>query len=316
MAEMLEQSEVQTFINHHFGDRAGEITRLSGGDWSQAYALSVDGQRVVARFGAHGEDYKKDQIMARWSSGELPIPRVLELGRTEHGYFAISERLQGDFLDTLDGRRMQAVIPSLLRSMDAISSIDVSTTAGYGNWGPDGHGPQGTWQDALLRKFDGDRPDSRTYGWRAALENSPGGAKEFDTALKVLAQLAGRMPVERHVIHNDLLYRNVLVQGDEISAVLDWGNSMYGDHLYDVAWLLYCQPRYTSWPDVDLAGALRRHWEASGSVPADLDARLLCYQIHVGLDAQSYNAYNGDWDELTLNADQTMKLVEATKGIV
>lgn len=315
MAEMLEQSEVQAFIDHHFGGRASAITPLSGGDWSQAYSLSVDGRQLVARFGAHGEDYEKDRIMAEWSSNELPIPRVLELGRTGHGYFAISERMQGHFLDEIDGRRMKAVIPSLLRSLDEISSIDVSGTEGYGNWGPDGRGPQGTWHEALLLRFEEDSPDSRTYGWRTALENSPAGAEDFDTALKVLDRLAERMPLERRVIHHDLLYHNVLVQGDRISAVLDWGNSMYGDHLYDAAWLLYCQPRYTAWPDVDLIGALRRHWEASGSVLADLEARLLCYQIHVGLDAQSYNAYNGNWDELKLNTHQTMKLVEATRGV-
>ena len=44
----------------------------------------------------------------------------------------------------------------------------------------------------------------------------------------------------------------------------------------------------------DLAGELQRHWEASGSVPDEVEARLLCYQIHVGLDAQSYAAYKGN----------------------
>ena len=315
MAEMLEQSEVQTFINRHFGGRVGEITPLSGGDWSQAYAVSVDGNKVVIRFGAHGEDYAKDQTMAERSSDDLPIPRVLELGHTDHGYFAISERMHGDFLDEIDAQRMRSVIPSLLRSMEAIGRIDVSGTEGYGTWGPDGRGPQRTWQEALLRKFDGDRPDSRIYGWRTALEQSPGGAKHFDSAFDVLAGLAERMPSERRVIHSDLLYHNVLVQGDKISAVLDWGNSMYGDHLYDAAWLLYCQPRFTTWPHVDLLGALRRHWEASGPAPAELEARLLCYQIHIGLDAQSYNAYKRNWSELKLNTDQTMRLVEEARGL-
>ena len=86
---------------------------------------------------------------------------------------------------------------------------------------------------------------------------------------------------------------------------------MYGDYLYDVGWLLYCQPRYTAWPDLDLIGELQRHWKTGGSVPEDAEARLLCYQIHVGLGAQSYNAYKGKWDELRLNTNQTMKLVEA-----
>ena len=292
------------------------MTSLTGGDWSQAYALTVDGQQVVVRFGTHGEDYKKDQAVAKWSSEELPIPRFIELGETESGFFAVSERIHGDSLDKLDSQRMKTVFPSLFRVMDTIRDIDISNTEGYGNWGPDGRGPQTSWQEALLQKFEGDQPDSRTYGWRAALENSPEGARNFDTGLKVLERLARLMPDERHVIHNDLLYDNVLVDGDRISGVLDWGNSMYGDYLYDAAWLLYCQPRYTTWPDVDLAGALRRHWEAGGSIPDNLEARLLCYQIHVGLGAQSGNAYKEDWDELKLNTDQTMKLVEAANRIL
>jgi hygromycin-B 4-O-kinase len=315
MTEILNQREVQAFIDDRFGDRAGEVTRLSGGDWSQAYALTLDDTQAVARFGTHGEDYKKDRVAAGWASDALPIPKVLELVETPFGFFALSERVRGDFLDELGREQIKTVLPSLFRTMDAIHGIDVSATEGYGNWTSDGHGPQRTWREALLHKFEDDPPGHRTHGWRAALEGSPGGTRDFDAALKALQQLAERVPSERHIIHNDLLNHNVLIQGDEISAVLDWGNSRYGDHLYDAAWLLYCQPRYTSWPELDLAGELQRHWEASGSVPDEVEARLLCYQIHVGLDAQSYAAYKGNWDQLRLNTEQTMKLVETANGI-
>jgi hygromycin-B 4-O-kinase len=310
------QREVQAFIIDRFGDRASELTRLSGGDWSEAYGLSLDGTQVVARFGIHGEDYEKDRIASGWASDELPIPKVLEIDETKIGFVALSSRARGEFLDELGGEQIRGVLPSLLRTMDAIRAIDVSATEGYGNWTPDGHGPQRTWREALLHKFADDPPSNRTHGWRPALESLPSGARDFDAALQVCERLAERMPTERHVIHNDLLSHNVLVQGDRISAVLDWGNSMYGDHLYDAAWLLYCQPRYTSWPGLDLAGELRRHWEANGSVPDDLEARLLCYQIHVGLDAQSYAAYKGHWDQLRLNSEQTMTLVEAAGGVL
>ena len=36
-------------------------------------------------------------------------------------------------------------------------------------------------------------------------------------------------PQERHLIHSDLLNFNVLVADDLISAVIDWGSSLYGD---------------------------------------------------------------------------------------
>ncbi len=315
MTELLDQSAVQAFIDDRFGDRASEVTRLSGGDWSQAYALSLDGTKVVARFGSHGEDYKKDQVASRWASDELPVPKVVELDETKVGFFALSNRARGDFLDELHLEQILVVLPSLFRTMDAIHGIDISATEGYGNWTSDGHGPQRTWREALLDKFEDDPPGQRIHGWRAALEGSPNGTRDFDAALKVLERLAEGMPTERHVIHNDLLNHNVLVQGDRISAVLDWGNSMYGDFLYDAAWLLYCQPRYTSWPELDLAGEMRRHWDAGGSVPDDLEARLLCYQIHVGLDAQAYAAYRGNWDQLRLNTEQTMTLLDAAGGV-
>ena len=313
MTEIFEPYEAQTFIKDHFGGRAREITQLRGGDWSQAYALSLDGQNVVVRFGVHGEDYRKDQIMAGWTSEELPVPKVIEVGETDHGFFAVSERAEGEFLDELDNRRMKAVLPSLFSVMDAIRDLDVSNTEGYGNWGSGLKGPQRSWQDALLHEFGEDRPGSRKHGWRAALQTSEDGARDFDTTLTTLERLAKHMPAERHLIHHDLLYRNVLVQGDKISAVLDWGNSLYGDHIYDAAWLLYCQPRYTNWPDIDLYSALLQHWEANGKIPDDLEARLLCYQIHVGLDALSYDAFKGDWKQFELNRQQTMSLVETAE---
>jgi hygromycin-B 4-O-kinase len=310
MAEIVDFAQAQSFINERFGSRAGDVSRLSGGDWSQAYALSLDGSPVVVRFGRHGDDYQKDRIMTRWSSDLLPIPKVFELGEALFGFYAVSERAYGDFLDHLDDTRMRSLLPNLFQVMDAMMEIDVSDTHGYGVWAPDRHGLQTSWKDALLSKFGSDLPGSRTHGWRSALEGSPRGAAEFDSALRVLEQLADLMPSDRHVIHGDLLYSNVLVQGNRVSAVLDWGNSMYGDHLFDAAWLLYCQPRYTTWPDVDLRGELQRHWEQTGPIPDDLDIRLLCYQIHVGLDGQLYAAFTGHWDELELNRNQTMALVE------
>lgn len=36
---------------------------------------------------------------------------------------------------------------------------------------------------------------------------------------------------------------------------------------------------------------------------------LLAYQVHIGLDAQTYNAYTGRWDYLARNAAQTLALI-------
>ena len=48
---------------------------------------------------------------------------------------------------------------------------------------------------------------------------------------------------------------------------------------------------------------------AGGALPADLESRLRCYQLHIGLDAMTYNAFTGRFDELARNAGQTMALI-------
>jgi hypothetical protein len=76
--------------------------------------------------------------------------------------------------------------------------------------------------------------------------------------------------------------RNVLINGATITAVIDPGNAMYGDHLYDAAWLIYWCPWFPAWQDIDIGRELRQHWDRHGGTPADLYHRLLTYLIHIG----------------------------------
>ena len=75
-----------------YGSRATRLRLLGTGEWSQAYAFTLDGQDAVIRFGQHAEDFFKDRDMAAYSSADLPIPAVREIGLAARGYFAVSER--------------------------------------------------------------------------------------------------------------------------------------------------------------------------------------------------------------------------------
>ena len=64
------------------------------------------------------------------------------------------------------------------------------------------------------------------------------GVAPFRAGYARLRELVTGLPQDRHVIHGDLANRNVLINGATLTAVIDWGNAMYGDHLYDAAWLI------------------------------------------------------------------------------
>lgn len=152
--------------------------------------------------------------------------------------YAVSGRVRGTALDDLSGEAVARTLPSLLRALDAAG------TSGYGIWTPDGRAPQASWPEALLA-IGTETP--RVPGWRAALVDSGIGLGPVEAGLSALAALTPCLPDARRLIHGDLLSRNVLAGEAGITGVLDWGNALYGDPLYDAAWLLHWWPWYPGW---------------------------------------------------------------------
>jgi hygromycin-B 4-O-kinase len=335
-------AQARAFVADRYGTPAGHsLTPAGAGEWSQAYAFTVDagllsatstdeGVRsigsavpgspstsgtadLVIRFGRHREDFAKDRAMGELASsqaaGALPVPRVLEIGDTPWGFFVTAERCYGQYLDQLDGDEMRDTLPALLQTLDTIGALE-PPGLGFGPWSPDGAAPFTSWRDALLA-IGQEQP--RTAGWRELLDGRPAAAQVFRRGLAGLDRITAGLVPPRRFVHGDLLNRNVLVQtGDgrgAVTAMLDWGNSQYGDPLYDLAWLLFWWPWYPQWSAIDIGDAIQAHLAESGPRPPDADRRLLAYQLHIGLDHLAYNAFTRRWESLDRVADQTDELL-------
>jgi hygromycin-B 4-O-kinase len=270
---------------------------LAAGAWSTAYALTIAGRAMVLRVSRYGGDFAKDEAVSAVVGGTLPVPAVTARGETGGWAYAVSERLTGTTLDDLDAGALTAVLPDLFDVMDTISRIEVGGH-GYGVWEPSRAAPHRTWSEYLLAV---DHETPRVPGWRAALAASAIGLEPFDRGLATLRRLAPDLPDRRRLIHGDLLARNVLVEGDRISGVLDWGSARFGDPLYDAAWLLYCWGWYPQWSSVDIEAAIGRRWNPD---PAALRA----YRIHIGLGSIGYCATRDRWDDVALNAEWLLAL--------
>lgn len=304
--------QAEAFLAKRFGRGVGEVTSAGQGEWSNAYAFRRNGAALIVRFGAYQEDFAKDRVAAQYGSRDLPIPAVTEIGAAFDGFYAISERAFGSYLDDLDAGQMRIVLPALLTALHAARQIDLSATAGYGAWGASGAAPHTSWRAALLDVAN-DRPTDRTHGWRERLRRSPTGIGPFDEAFGHLQSLVAVCPEERHLIHGDLLNRNVLVADGGIAAVIDWGCSMYGDFLYDLAWMLYWSPWYPAWRGIDVQREAVRNYEAAGLDMPYFEERLRCCQIHIGLAGQAYNAFKGKerWSALEATAKRTLAVAKA-----
>jgi hygromycin-B 4-O-kinase len=311
----LNEAGAAAFLTERLGAGVTDVTAFERqGDWSRAFAFRHEGRDLVVRFSALAEDFEKDRLATRYQGPALPVPRVLALDEAPGGYVCISERLFGAFIDDLDEGQMRALLPALFAMLDAMRLADVSDSVGYREWNAAGQGAFPGWQTAML-DVAVSRPNDRIAGWREKLEASPTGAVPFDRAFERLQALVPGLPETRHLIHADLLHYNVLVQDERISGVLDWGCGMYGDFLFDVAWLCFWAPWYPAWNEIDFRAEARRHYRAIGLDVPRFEERLLAYELYIGLSGQAYQAYKGYLEDLEATARHTLAIADKIAGL-
>lgn len=297
------------FLRARYGGGITEVTAAGSGEWSVAYAFRFGGKDLIARFGSEADDFGKDAFCARFATGSLPIPKVLAIHEALGGYCAISERVIGTYLDDLDAVEFRRALPSLFRAFDAAREAELSSTTGFGMFDATGNAPHATWREALLAPppVSGRMPE-----WRARLSTSAAGMAAFDRALARLGELVTFCPEERHLLHGDTINRNVFVGDARVTGVIDWGCALYGDFLYEVAYMSYWWPWYQQWREIDLIDEARRHYAGQVVDIAHFEERVAAYQIRTGLDGIVYTAWLGRASQLEWNVHRTLEIVDAS----
>jgi len=307
---LVQLTDAAHFVAERFGPDAGQVEHVADGAWSRCFGFTLDGSELVIRFGHHVEDFERDRIAARFAARNLPIPRVIEIGEAFDRWYCVSTRSRGTPLELIDPVEWRATVPSVLAMLDALRRTDISSTAGYGAWNYEGTAPHTSWADHLGSVME-DPADARTHGWKRRLVDSPAGDTSFCRAFDVMVDLATTFVVERTLIHNDLLNRNALASGGEVTAVFDWGCSIYGDFLYEPATFVFWAPWHPAIERSDMLTAFIEHYRDVGLEVPDMDARLRCCLLHIGLVHVAYNAFLGDEETLILTDRRMSRFVEA-----
>jgi hygromycin-B 4-O-kinase len=281
------------FLGQRYGGRARAVAPLGGGDWSRAFAFRLGADELVARFGRWRDDFVKDREAQAFGGPDLPVPEFLELGPALDGYYAISRRHHGVFLEELDQARLRRLLPALLRGLDALRELPPSRAAGMPAEFADPAAPDAwrTWMTALME----DRPGERVSGWRRVLAADPELDGLYTAAEREVRARLGDLPELRHVLHGDLLNRNVLVtpDGSALTAVFDWGCCDLGDFVYEVAWFTFWAPWFPGLAAIGFAAEARAHYARLGLAVPGFATRLRCYELHIGLRHLAYCAFVG-----------------------
>jgi hygromycin-B 4-O-kinase len=287
----------RAFLASHLGRDPGAVELVGEGEWSRCFAFTADGAERVVRFGQHRDDFEKDRLAAFHGSTAVPVPAVLDIGPIFDGWFAISTRARGIDLGTLDERGWQRVLPALRRALEALGSVDLSTTSGCGVWDATGDAPHPSWAAFLMSVID-DPVEHRTHGWSRRLAASVVGDASLRRGIDALREVADAYTGPRRLAHADLINRNVLVDKERIAAFLDWGCSLYGDPLYDVAWLEVWSPWHAGLGAIDIRRELLDDVAALGDSFGDVGDRMRACSLRILVDALGYCAFVGRTDDL------------------
>lgn len=282
--------DIHQFLTESFSPNVRDVALLGSGSWSNAYSFELGDEQLVFKLGHFYEDFAKEQIAAEFNQPGLPVPRFYELGEAFDQFYAITERAYGTYLDDLPKHSMKEVLPALFTAIDSLRFVSTENTAGFGIWNHIGVAEHETWHQALLA-VDQERP--RVAGWRDRLATWPECQTMFDQCVNELRALVQYVPDgdELDVVHSDLLNRNVLVANHkpQLNAVFDWGCSLFGDFLYDIAWLTFWAPDTPGLATLDVYSAANVYFHDVD----DFDVRVRCYEIHIGLESLVYNTFMG-----------------------
>ena len=303
---------LRSVLREHFGDGVEAVEPLVGGFFSRAYAVSAGGREYVVRLNAAAhaaESFAKDDYAWRhFASADLPIPHIVAIGETDAEYYAISERVAGRTLMDCSEAELRAALPALLDALEALAGADTSGSTGYGDWDGEGNARFGSWQEFLADIIE-NHPKGYFKDWHRFLRNGFIERDVFETVYGRMLQLAEGCPDMRALVHNDYQFENVIVDGEKITGVIDWANALYGDPLYDVAWLGWISIHPGWWYEDGIEILHERFGTAPG-----YDTRVTCYELHIGLDHLRFYATTGRREDYEFCRDWLLAKIDDARG--
>ena len=268
-------------------------------------------ERFIAKFSSHENKggLDKGRFISQMMAGSaIPVPEHVAYGETElpvgnltpHDRelfsadafpltFSISRFIEGKQFPDLQNSSASHWIPIAVDTISEISSVDVSSTTGWGWFNGDGSARHQSWKEHLLASCF-DKRLSRLYNQHT--ERFTDGFLEVSTLKHFsdrLRHAVEQLPeVSRSLVHTDFGWDNALVDDNQVVAIIDWDNAVFGDELYDLARLgVYA-------PAIDLRNTAKLRLEDQGKHFTCFDERWLACEIHMVLDTLSWYGWSNN----------------------
>ncbi len=235
------QESVSAFLEKLEHANPVSITKLAEGHISQAFGFETEsGDSLVLRISNDESGFAADQHAANVLGSSMPVPRVFDINSYDtESFYCISARAMGKTTNLLDEHELALALPDIRQTLANIYLYDVSGTNGYGHIDiKSGNASHDSWKSAVSDKIE--MAGVEVYKQNAAnLGIAPGLIDKFFAQYRDNLAFASET---RRLLHGDPAFDNMLVEGDKVTAVIDWAQMGYGDWVSDFAHLDFWWP--------------------------------------------------------------------------
>ena len=277
-----------SLLKEVFDQPVRELVPVQGGLIAQAFSFRAGEKEYILRFTKNMMEatYRKEAFMYQhFASPAIPIPPVLKVGLLGDVFYAITEKMPGKGLTFLSLQEYKKTIPSLMQTLYAIHQTDVRSGHGFGGLDDDGRGTFPSWKEFIASIIEEERPEGFYGKWHRLFQTTFLDRAFFEKVYEQMLRLLEWCPEERSLVHGGYGYNNVLAQEGKVTAVLDWLEAMYGDFVYDFAWLDQWPPAGIDYPEL-----LYQYYTSRGVSLPNYRERLVCYRLRMGLDGMRFFA--------------------------
>jgi hygromycin-B 4-O-kinase len=241
---------------------------IQGGEMAQAFVFEhPDGPRVLRVNSFTNSGFLKDEFVARNFAGRgVRIPKTFLTGEVAPGiWFSVTERVPGVTLDQMISARNSRLEEEIVRTLAAIHAIPIEGK-GFGHWETSGEATSQSWREYVIsfrNRYDAGQLEEIPFFDRTS----------YRRLWDKVNQLLEFCPEQRSLVHGDFSPTNLICKDHHITGVIDWQASMYGDPLFDVAWIELVSPVLA------IGSAYRDYFTSIGRPIEHFEERIFCYKL-------------------------------------
>jgi aminoglycoside phosphotransferase (APT) family kinase protein len=259
-----------------------EKQRIIKGEANEVHAIKIEGSReVIVRINRESEAESRFQKERRAielvAKAGVAVPRVLlvESLQLEGKSLGISveERLPGVSLDELAMRMSsEELAETLQRAGTLLSQIHSVKTEGFGELNKDGRGEHASIAGIFAEK------NLNEQRLLAAPRSAYFDSNIVKRALHILREFQeSNPPVAPHLLHGDFGPKHILIDGGQITGIIDFENACGGDPVQEFAnWQFFYENRYP-------IEALKKGYRDKSVFGDDFERRFFVWKLVTGL---------------------------------